>query len=113
MISLSGKRALVTGSTQGLGLAVARRLASVGCDIVLHGLGDPNTVAAIQRQFESEFRVRCMYSSADLRNPVSIEPMMAAFGAIDILVNNAVVRHVAAIESMSTPSPSYMPRSST
>jgi 3-hydroxybutyrate dehydrogenase len=101
MISLSGKRALVTGSTQGLGLAVARCLASVGCDIVLHGLGDPNTVAAIQRQIESEFRVRCMYSSADLRNPVSIEPMMAAFGAIDILVNNAVVRHVAAIESMS------------
>jgi 3-hydroxybutyrate dehydrogenase len=83
------KRALVTGSTQGLGLAVARHLAAAGCDIVLHGLGTP-----------PEFGVRCEYSPADLRNPSAIEEMMA-LGPIDILVNNAVVRHVAAIESMS------------
>jgi 3-hydroxybutyrate dehydrogenase len=101
MTSLAAKRALVTGSTQGLGLAVARRLASIGCDIVLHGLGDPNSAAALQRQIESEFRVRCTYSDADLRNPTEIEQMMTAFGTIDILINNAVVRHVAAIESMS------------
>jgi 3-hydroxybutyrate dehydrogenase len=94
MTMLAGRRALVTGSTQGLGLAVARRLASAGCDIVLHGLGDPDAI-------ESEFRVRCMVSSADLRHPDSIEQMMAAFGAIDILINNAVVRHVAPIESLS------------
>jgi 3-hydroxybutyrate dehydrogenase len=86
--ALAGKRALVTGSTQGLGLAVARRLAAAGCDIVLHGLGTP-----------PELGVRCEYSPADLRNPSAIEEMMA-LGPIDILVNNAVVRHVAAIESM-------------
>jgi 3-hydroxybutyrate dehydrogenase len=102
MTSLAGKRALVTGSTQGLGLAVARRLASAGCDIVLHGLADPQSVAEIQRQIESEFRIQCMVSSADLRNPSSIEQMMTAFGAIDILVNNAVVRHDVAIETMAT-----------
>jgi 3-hydroxybutyrate dehydrogenase len=82
------KRALITGSTQGLGLAIARRLAAAGCDIVLHGLGAP-----------PELGVRCEYSPADLRNPSAIEEMMA-LGPIDILVNNAVVRHVAAIESM-------------
>jgi 3-hydroxybutyrate dehydrogenase len=89
-----GKRALVTGSTQGLGLAVARSLAAAGCDIVLHGLGTSQ-----HRQIETEFGVRCDYSPADLRNPSAIEEMMA-LGPIDILINNAVVRHVAAIESL-------------
>jgi 3-hydroxybutyrate dehydrogenase len=103
-MSLAGKRALVTGSTQGLGLAIARKLASAGCDLVLHGLGDPDTVETEQRQIENKFNVRTMYSPANLKNPSAIEQMMAmtleTFGGIDILVNNAVVRHVAAIESM-------------
>jgi 3-hydroxybutyrate dehydrogenase len=102
--TLAGRRALVTGSTQGLGLATARRLASAGCDIVLHGLGDANAVAAIQREIEAQSGVRTMYSAADLRNSAAIEQMAAAtietFGGVDILVNNAVVRHVAAIEAM-------------
>jgi 3-hydroxybutyrate dehydrogenase len=106
MTSLLGRRALVTGSTQGLGLAVARRLASSGCDVALHGLGDPAMVAGLQRQIETESGVRTVYSSADLQSPSAIESMVALveerFGAIDILVNNAVVRHVAAIESMPT-----------
>jgi 3-hydroxybutyrate dehydrogenase len=93
-MTLAGKRALVTGSTQGLGLAVARCLAAAGCDIVLHGLG-----TAQHRQIETEFGVRCDYSPADLRNPSAIEEMMA-IGVFDVLINNAVVRHVAAIESM-------------
>jgi 3-hydroxybutyrate dehydrogenase len=99
MTKLIGRRALVTGSTQGLGLAVARRLASAGCDIVIHGLGDPDAVAALQRQIETEFGVRSMYSSADLRSLSAIEQLMT-IEPIDILINNAVVRHVAAIESM-------------
>ena len=100
MTALAGRHALVTGSTQGLGLAVARRLALAGCDIVLHGLADPEAAAALQRQIEAEFDVRCTFSPADLRNPSAIEQMMS-MGNIDILINNAVVRHVAAVESMS------------
>jgi 3-hydroxybutyrate dehydrogenase len=99
------KRALVTGSTQGLGLAIARRLAGAGCNVVLHGLGDPVAIADIQRNIEAEHAVQTMYSPADLQHPSAIEQMMAGaqstFGGIDILINNAVTRHVAPIESMS------------
>jgi 3-hydroxybutyrate dehydrogenase len=95
---------LVTGSTQGLGLATAKRLASAGCNIVLHGLGDVDAIAAIQREIETQSGVRTMYSAADLKSSAAIEQMTAAaietLGGIDMLVNNAVVRHVAAIEAM-------------
>src|SRR6185436_762485 len=97
--TLARKRAVITGSTQGLGLAIARRLASAGCDIVLNGLGDPNDVAVLQRQIEADFAVGCVYSPADLSDPSAIENMMSLGGG-RILEKNAVVRHVAAIESM-------------
>lgn len=104
MRALDGKRALITGSTQGLGLAVARRLAAAGCDVVVHGLGDPGEMDALRRRIEAESSVRSIYSPADLKNPSAIAEMMTvahdAFGGIDILVNNAVVRHAAAVESM-------------
>ena len=104
MKPLAGKRALVTGSTQGIGLAVARRLASAGCDIVVHGLGNPDAAIALCRQIEAEFTIRTIHSPADLKNPSAIEEMLsvvsAGLGGVDILVNNAVVRHVAPIESM-------------
>jgi 3-hydroxybutyrate dehydrogenase len=103
MKPLAGKRALVTGSTQGIGLAVARRLASAGCDIVVHGLGNPDAATGLCREMEAEFAIRTIYSPADLKNATAIEEMMsvvsAGFGGVDILVNNAVVRHVAPIES--------------
>src|SRR5262245_22696025 len=101
---LARKRAFVTGSTQGLGLAVARRLASSGCDVVLHGLCEPTAMAVLQREIAAQSGTRVLYSPADLRDPSAIEQMMAeaqrTLGGIDILVNNAVVRHVEAIESM-------------
>jgi 3-hydroxybutyrate dehydrogenase len=102
---LIGKTALVTGSTQGLGLAAAVRFAQAGCHIVLNGFAEPAHVAGIRRDLEKECGVRTWYAGADLREPLEIEQMMAsalgAFGAIDILVNNAVVRHAAPIEQFS------------
>jgi 3-hydroxybutyrate dehydrogenase len=78
---LRGKCALITGSTQGLGLAAAKRFADAGCKIIVNGFADGK------------------YVGADLRNPAEIEAMIKAAGPIDILVNNAVVRHTAPIES--------------
>jgi 3-hydroxybutyrate dehydrogenase len=100
---LHGKCALVTGSTQGLGLAAARRFAAAGCNVVLNGLAAPAIVDQLRRGIEDEHDVRIAYSDADLRRPGDIEEMIAgaidAFGGIDILVNNAVVRHTAPVEA--------------
>src|SRR5262245_50439682 len=99
---LIGKTALITGSTQGLGLAIAERLADAGCHIVINGFGTAEDIAAIRTRLEQRTGVQTMYCSADLRHPAEIERMMAAalerFGAVDILVNNAVVRHAAPVE---------------
>ena len=105
---LSGKRALITGSTQGLGLAIARRLAADGCDVVIHGLADTTTLDTIRAEFERDHGVRAQSSSADLRSPAQIDELITAagrtFGGIDILVNNAVARHNAPVESFTTAS---------
>lgn len=100
---LHGKCALITGSTQGLGLAAARRFAAAGCHLVLNGLGTAADVEALRRSIEHDSGVRATYSDADLREPEQIARMVAtaadAFGAIDILINNAVVRHTAPVEA--------------
>jgi 3-hydroxybutyrate dehydrogenase len=99
---LAGKRALITGSTQGLGLATAGRLAADGCDVVIHGLGNGTTLEAIRAGIERDHRVRALSSGADLRDPAAIASLIAttlsSLGGIDILVNNAVARHTAPIE---------------
>ena len=96
---LKGKRALVTGATAGLGLAVAESLAGAGADIVLHDIADPKAAAD---RLRSRFDVDVTSVAADLSQRPSIEAMMADLlgrGAIDILVNNAVVRHFAPVEA--------------
>jgi 3-hydroxybutyrate dehydrogenase len=102
---LAGKHALITGSTQGLGLATARRLAADGCDVVIHGLGGADNVDALRSDLEREFNVQVHSSSANLADPVQITSLVddvtQAFGSIDILVNNAVVRHTGSIEEFS------------
>ncbi len=99
---LSGRCALVTGSVRGIGLAAARRLAAAGCNVVLNGVDAAADVEAIRRSIQEEHGVGCRYSPADLRRPAEIEQLIAlageAFGGVDILINNAVVRHAAPIE---------------
>jgi 3-hydroxybutyrate dehydrogenase len=99
---LSGKCALITGSTQGLGLATAKRFAAAGSNVIIHGLGDEREIRAMCAQIEKEHGVRTMYSCANLAHPLEIERMIGvsleAFGAIDILVNNAVVRYASPVE---------------
>jgi 3-hydroxybutyrate dehydrogenase len=91
---------------RGLGLAAARRLASAGCNVVLSGFDGDRSGAALAAEIESQHSVRARYSDADLRRVEAIEAMVAdgldAFGAIDILINNAVVRHAAPVESFDT-----------
>ncbi len=95
---LKGKTALVTGSTSGIGLAIAQSLAQQGADIVLNGFGD----AEAPKAQIAALGVRAAYHGADMSKPDQIEDMMkfaaAEFGRVDILVNNAGIQHVAKVE---------------
>lgn len=105
---LSGKCALVTGATGGLGYTIAEALAREGCNIVLNGLGAAKDIEAARQRLESSFGVGALYHSADLTRPEEIAAMMQAaaetFGAVDILVNNAVVRHFAPVDELAVES---------
>jgi NAD(P)-dependent dehydrogenase (short-subunit alcohol dehydrogenase family) len=94
---LHGRTALVTGSTSGIGLGIARALAAAGADIVLNGFADADTVAAIEAELQG-LGVKTLYEGADLRDPAQIERMVdsavASFGRVDILVNNAATNPV-------------------
>ena len=100
---LTGRYALITGSTQGIGLAIARRLAAAGCHVGLNGFGAPEDLDALCTGIQRDYRVRAVHVGADLRDPDQIahmvDVMRRVLGTIDILVNNAVVRHTAPIES--------------
>ncbi len=99
---LAGKTALITGSTSGIGLGIARALAAEGADIIFNGFGDPTDIAELQRETGLQFGVKTGYSNADMSKPAEIERMMSdaldQFGGVDILVNNAGIQHVASIE---------------
>jgi len=94
--------ALITGSTSGIGLGIARAFASEGNNIVLNGFGDKAAIEQLRGSLESEFGITASFDGADMTRPDEIERMMkdaiARFGCIDILVNNAGIQHVAPIE---------------
>jgi len=96
------KTALVTGSTSGIGLGIARTLAQGGANVILNGFGDAKEIETLRANLAREHRVEVRYDGADLSRPAEIEALMAKalseFGAIDILVNNAGIQHVAPIE---------------
>ena len=99
---LQGQVALITGSTSGIGMAMARALAAQGSDIVINGLGDPVAIEQERAQFAEEFGVRVRYHGADMTAPDQIADMIAyaerELGRLDLLLNNAGVQHVAPIE---------------
>jgi 3-hydroxybutyrate dehydrogenase len=89
---LSGKRALVTGSTSGIGLAIARALAAEGASVVLNGFGDEGEIARLCEELHAD------YVNADLTGTEGVERLMEEAGPVDILVNNAGMQHVAPVE---------------
>ncbi len=99
---LKGKVSVVTGSTSGIGLGIARALAGAGSAIVLNGFGKPDEIRQTQDGIAEEFGVSVEYSAADMSSPASIAEMvetaLATFGSVDILVNNAGIQHVAPLQ---------------
>ena len=99
---LKGKSAIVTGSTSGIGLAIARAFAQEGANLTLNGFGDKAQIEKERAGIEKEFGVKAIYSGADMTKPAEIAAMIketeTAFGSVDVLVNNAGIQHVAKIE---------------
>ncbi|MGD2132893.1 MAG: 3-hydroxybutyrate dehydrogenase [Maricaulaceae bacterium] len=102
MHNLKDHAAVVTGSTSGIGLALADGLASQGVNVVLNGLGDPDEIEATRARIEAEHGVRALYHGANMLEPDEIDDLIATakneFGRLDILVPNAGIQHVAPVE---------------
>jgi 3-hydroxybutyrate dehydrogenase len=101
-MSLANRHALVTGSTSGIGLAIARALAKEGADVLINGFGDKTAIETERGRIEKEFGVKAFYNGADMSKGAEIEAMIAdaqrTMGSLDILVNNAGIQHVSPIE---------------
>jgi 3-hydroxybutyrate dehydrogenase len=99
---LKDKTAVVTGSTSGIGLAIARAYAQQGCNVVINGFGAPEAIEAERAGIEADFGVKARYSAADMAHGGAIAAMIAEteaeFGSVDILVNNAGIQFVSPIE---------------
>ena len=102
MGTLTGKNAVVTGSTSGIGLAYARAFAGAGANVVINGFGAPADIEKERSAIETDYKVKALYSSADMTKPGEIADMIATgektFGSVDILVNNAGIQFVSPIE---------------
>ena len=100
---LAGRVAIVTGSTSGIGLGIARAFAAQGMPVMLNGFGDKTQIAAIRDDIGSTFEVETAYSAADMSKPADIARMVEdaakMLGEVDVLVNNAGIQHVEAIET--------------
>ena len=102
MFDLSGKTALVTGSTSGIGQAIADAFAAAGCNVMLNGFGDAAAIEEERKALEAASGAKAVYSAADMSKPDEIAAMVKAcgeeLGGPDILINNAGIQHVALIE---------------
>ncbi|MFO1072471.1 MAG: 3-hydroxybutyrate dehydrogenase [Geminicoccaceae bacterium] len=99
---LAGRSAVVTGSTSGIGLGIARALAAAGADVMLNGFGDPVAIDRLCRELEARCGVTVAHSAADMQRPEQIQAMLGEagerLGGVDILVCNAGIQHVAPLE---------------
>jgi len=99
---LKEKSALVTGSTSGIGSAIARALAAQGANVTINGFGDKAEIEQQRAGIEKEFKVKAIYSPADMTKPAEIADMVRlsekTFGSLDVLVNNAGIQFVAPVE---------------
>ena len=99
---LKGKTALVTGSTSGIGLAIARHMAKQGANIVINGFGQAADIEKERTGIEKDFGVKALYDAADMTKPEEIAAMIATaektFGSLDVLVNNAGIQFVSPVE---------------
>ncbi|MDY0883304.1 3-hydroxybutyrate dehydrogenase [Dongia soli] len=99
---LKGKTAVVTGSTSGIGLAIAQAMAKEGANVLINGFGDAAAIEKERKSIETTFGVKAIYSPADMSKGSEIAEMIKTaektFGSVDILVNNAGIQHVAPIE---------------
>jgi 3-hydroxybutyrate dehydrogenase len=102
-MSLKGKVALVTGSTSGIGLAIAQAFAAEGCHVMLNGFGDAGAIGKLGSETAKKHGVKVAYNGADMSKPAEIASLVAdaqkQLGSVDILVNNAGIQHVAPVES--------------
>jgi 3-hydroxybutyrate dehydrogenase len=100
---LKQKSAIVTGSTSGIGLGIARALASNGADILLNGFGDAGEIEFTRSELQRQYGVKVRYSGADMSRPEQVRAMAelarSEFGKVDIIVNNAGIQHVAPLET--------------
>lgn len=101
-MALNGKNAVITGSTSGIGLGIARALAGSGVNVMLNGLGDAAEIENIRAGLAAEFGVKVLYHGANMMIPAEIRDMIAAaqgqFGSVDILVDNAGIQFVSPVE---------------
>jgi len=99
---LKGKSAVITGSTSGIGLGIARALAAQGANVMINGFGDAAAIESLRAELERAHRIEALYSDADMAKPAEIAAMVAqaerGFGAVDILINNAGIQFVAPVD---------------
>ena len=99
---LTNRTAVVTGSTSGIGLAIARAMASEGANVVINGFGAAADIEKERAGIEADFKVKALYDAADMSKPAEIAAMIAnaekTFGSVDVLVNNAGIQFVSPVE---------------
>jgi 3-hydroxybutyrate dehydrogenase len=100
--AFAGKSVLVTGSTSGIGMGIARAFAAGGANVMTNGLGEPAAIEAMLAGLVKDFGVRALHHPADMTRPAEIAELVATaeqeFGAVDILVNNAGIQHVSPVD---------------